>query len=79
MPTSYGTIFDTITTRNLQGTIVVLPPEPLRSEFERRTHPLMERVLLNLREEETLASTRDALLPKLLSGEIRVPLNDGGG
>ena len=71
---SYGTIFDTITTRNLQGTTVVLPPEPLRSEFEKRTHPLMERVLLNMRQERTLASTRDALLPKLLSGEIRVPV-----
>lgn len=74
---SYGTIFDTITTRNLQATIVVLPPEPLRSEFELRTHFLMERVLLKLHEGKTLASTRDALLPKLLSGEIRVPVDEG--
>jgi type I restriction enzyme S subunit len=34
--------------------------------------PLHAKLVANLRESETLAAIRDALLPKLLSGEIRV-------
>ena len=33
---------------------------------------MMELILLKLEESTTLAAIRDALLPKLLSGEIRV-------
>ena len=36
-------------------------------------HPLMESVLANLHENATLTSLRDTLLPKLISGELRVP------
>jgi type I restriction enzyme S subunit len=33
----------------------------------------MELILANLHENATLTSLRDALLPKLISGELRVP------
>ena len=33
----------------------------------------MERILLNLEQSRTLAALRDTLLPKLISGELRVP------
>jgi len=33
---------------------------------------MMTKVLINLLESETLAALRDALLPKLISGELRV-------
>jgi len=33
----------------------------------------MERIRNNLHESRTLAALRDALLPKLLSGQLRVP------
>ena len=52
-------------------------PWPSRSEtveeFHRACAPLYERAELNRRESRTLAALRDALLPKLLSGELRVP------
>ena len=35
-------------------------------------NPLMDRVIANARETRTLAQTRDFLLPKLMSGEIRL-------
>jgi type I restriction enzyme M protein len=35
--------------------------------------PLVERIIANIHESRTLAALRDALLPKLLSGELRVP------
>jgi type I restriction enzyme S subunit len=42
-------------------------------EFHRVCAPLYERAEHNRRESRTLAELRDALLPKLLSGELRVP------
>lgn len=39
--------------------------------FAEVTDPLFERIAVNDRESQTLAATRDLLLPKLMSGEIR--------
>ena len=51
-------------------------PWPDKSEIPERFHrvcaPLYERAEHNRRESRTLAKLRDALLPKLLSGELRV-------
>jgi type I restriction enzyme S subunit len=49
-------------------------PEPgILAAFEHIAHPIDGRILLNERESLALTAARDALLPKLLSGEIRVP------
>ena len=69
---AYGTIFDTVTTKTFQSAAVVHPSRPLLLYFEQRVTPLMDRILLNLEESRTLAALRDALLPKLISGEVRV-------
>src|SRR5664280_1404229 len=50
------------------------PSKPeLVEVFHRACAPLYERAELNRQESRTLAALRDALLPKLLSGELRVP------
>ena len=54
------------------GTAIVLPPEPVIRAFSATCAPLMARCESNKRENITLAATRDLLLPKLMSGEIRV-------
>ena len=41
-------------------------------QFDRYASPLLSQVLRNRGESRTLAQTRDLLLPKLMSGEIRV-------
>lgn len=51
---------------------VVLPPEPLARAFERVAAPLLKWTLSGRRESHKLAVLRDALLPELLNGEIRV-------
>jgi len=51
---------------------LLLPPLPLQEEFARCVQPLVDRMTVNWRENRTLADTRDLLLPKLISGEIRV-------
>ncbi len=55
----------------VQAAVVVPPSESLEA-FEKLTRPMLERCGHNERESRTLAAIRDALLPKLLSGEIRV-------
>jgi len=52
---------------------VLLPPTPLLVKFDERVSPLIHRIFANCNESRTLAALRDALLPKLLSGELRVP------
>ena len=48
-------------------------------KFHRACASLYERAEHNRRETRTLAALRDALLPKLLSGELRVPEIEKGG
>lgn len=71
---AYGTIFDTITTRTFQNTRVVRPPAKLAQVFEETVEPMFGRVLNNQQQSQTLATLRDTLLPRLLSGALRVPL-----
>jgi len=50
----------------------LLPPSPILKNFDSITRVLDERIYACSGESRTLASIRDALLPKLISGEIRV-------
>ena len=50
----------------------VLPSSKVLNEFEHVTNPVFEKIDENQRSNKTLAALRDALLPKLLSGELRV-------
>jgi type I restriction enzyme S subunit len=49
----------------------VLPPMELRQAFADSVSPLWSQHAANERESRTLATLRDTLLPKLLSGELR--------
>lgn len=69
---AHGSVFDTITTSTFKSSRVVLPPVALLAVFERLVTPLFERVLVNSRESRTITALRDSLLPKLISGELRV-------
>ncbi len=69
---AHGSVFDTITRDTLAGVPVLLPPGALVEAFEEAARPTLERVRSGLFECRTLASLRDALLPKLVSGELRV-------
>ncbi len=70
---AHGGIFDTITHRTFESLRIVAPPAEAISRFETVVGPLFQRVLLNTEQSLTLAALRDTLLPKLISGEIRVP------
>jgi type I restriction enzyme, S subunit len=51
---------------------VLIPSAPALEAFEKLAHPLFERCFAGLRQSAALAALRDALLPKLISGELRI-------
>ena len=57
---------------HLKEAMTNCPPDDLLSILGRTAGPLVEHIINNERENRTLAETRDLLLPKLMSGEIRV-------
>ncbi len=50
---------------------VVLPPEPIAKSFDVYMQPPVGRILANIHESRTLVALREALLPKLISGDLR--------
>ena len=60
---------------SLLGLRFVSPPEPLLSVFNHIAEPLLQRALLARRESRTLAKARDALLPRLISGDLRLDVS----
>jgi len=69
---SYGTIFDTITTKTFQNILCILPSATIIYKFEELITPFMDLVLRNQHELLTLSRLRDTLLPNLISGKLRV-------
>jgi type I restriction enzyme S subunit len=69
---AHGSVFDTITTKTIEGAMTVAAPLSVIESFEKAVTPWFLRILEGLKESRTLATLRDTLLPKLISGEIRV-------
>ena len=49
-----------------------LPAAVVARAFQNVAHPLLERIVANIHASHILASLRDTLLPRLISGEVRV-------
>jgi type I restriction enzyme S subunit len=65
-----GTTFAEISKQNFRPIRVVLPPKELMAAFTAKVAPLYDQITANLQQSRTLATLRDTLLPKLLSGEL---------
>lgn len=70
---SHGSVFSTITRRTFDAVRFPCPSRESLTAFEAKVAPLYSRILVATQESITLAELRDTLLPKLISGEIRVP------
>lgn len=57
---------------------VVIPDSVYTNLYFDIVDPLFKEILINMTTSEKLSNTRDLLLPKLMSGEIRVPLDEEG-
>jgi len=51
----------------------LVPQEKVLTAFDEQVGPLFQKIYANKKESKTLASLRDTLLPKLISGKVRVP------
>jgi type I restriction enzyme S subunit len=58
--------------QHLSSALTVVPPGDTLAQLDVFISPLVEQMIQVRLESRTLAETRDALLPKLLSGEMRV-------
>jgi type I restriction enzyme S subunit len=67
-----GTVFGSIGKKDFHAIACVKPHRELVQAYEARVSPLDDCVEVRERESGTLAALRDALLPKLISGELRI-------
>jgi type I restriction enzyme S subunit len=72
-----GTVFGAINKKQFEDLRWLSSPGDLVNKFEKIAFPLDEQIEKNILETATLASLRDTLLPKLISGELRVPDAEG--
>lgn len=67
-----GTTFMEISKKNFRPIPALVPPPEVLAKFSAVVGPWWRQIVHNVRETRTLAALRDTLLPKLLSGELRV-------
>ena len=67
-----GAVQPKISQANLRSIQVVVPPQHELDAFNELIRPLFDQIRQNQDQSKALASLRDALLPKLMSGEIDV-------
>jgi type I restriction enzyme S subunit len=67
-----GTTFAEISKKVFRSISVVVPSSKSIDAFDEIVRPLYNKIVSNTIENESLIQTRDSLLPKLMSGEIRL-------
>lgn len=69
---SGGTVQKNMNAQVITAAQMVIAPDAVADEFARLVRPWRAQIAANLQESRSLAALRDALLPQLLSGEIRL-------
>jgi len=67
-----GTTFAEISKRAFRPLPMLVPPEQALNDFGRTAAPLIDRIAACVRENLRLIALRDALLPRLVAGELRM-------
>jgi len=67
-----GTVFGSITKNQLMSLSTIEPSQDFVKLFDEYVFPIDESIRVNVLKSRTLAELRDRLLPKLMSGQIRV-------
>ena len=71
-----GSTGQTELSRERLGSLLLLQPKSEQlEEFNKLVEPLMTQIVTNNHESERLVSLRDVLLPKLMSGELSIPID----
>mgnify|MGYP000413446245 CR=1 FL=1 len=67
-----GGVFNTIIGKTFDSINIQIPKDPLIYGFEETVRPFMEQIKNKLQANSKLVEARDRLLPKLMSGEVKV-------
>ena len=68
-----GTVFGAINKGQFEALLVIEPNPRIIDAFDSYAGPIDAKINSNTRESRVLVALRDTLLPKLISGKIRVP------
>lgn len=67
-----GSTFQEISKSNFKEIETTIPSNEILKKFDEMSSPIFEKIVENVYQIQTLTRTRDTLLPKLMSGKIRV-------
>jgi type I restriction enzyme, S subunit len=68
-----GSAVPSMTTKVLNALPIIMPDEATFQNFDTVLTSYFDRIYANNKQSETLTKLRDTLLPKLISGELRIP------
>ena len=67
-----GTVFGSINKSGLENLAVYVPTEDEAADFDRIVRPIDEQIAITSADSTRLATLRDSLLPRLMSGELNI-------
>ncbi|MBK5276367.1 MAG: restriction endonuclease subunit S [Desulfuromonadales bacterium] len=70
---SGGSVFHNLSKSGFEKLKVLFPIEQLTVVFGEIIEPIIEKIIKNQKQAQTLATLRDTLLPRLISGQLRLP------
>jgi len=73
--TAHGSAQPNISPTQIKNIKIILPPKKDIDKYNKIVEPAFCKITENVNQNEYLSNLRDILLPKLMSGEIRVPIN----
>jgi len=69
-----GTVFGSISKSDFENIEITIPPKEVIDKFQSEVKPIDDKIIANCFQIRSLEKLRDTLLPKLMSGEVRVSL-----
>ena len=69
---SNGAKMPRVNWKDLAAYPIVIPPKRIAAEYAQAIEPMLARMKSNVHEAQTLATLRDTLLPRLISGALRL-------
>lgn len=67
-----GTVFGSISKSDFENIDIVIPDINTIQHFQEQVKPIDDKIINNNKQIQTLIQQRDALLPKLMSGEVKI-------
>jgi type I restriction enzyme S subunit len=68
----YGSAQPNINPAQIENIDMIFPVDNILEKFKNAVNPMMEKVLINNSQIQTLSRLRDTLLPKLMSGKMKI-------